>query len=177
MPSFRGVSTPPAVTRVTTLELFFDLVFVFTITQLTVLLVEDTSLTALWHVVVMLGLIFYMYDGYAWLTNAVEARGYRRQALLLGGMAGYLVLAVTIPTAFDGSGLAFGIALVAITLIHMLLFLRCAGAGVAAAGWGAFVFAWSCPHADPLYVIVWYGLAVTLGAALGRWLLPRALRW
>ena len=50
-------------------------------------------------------------------------------------------------------------------------------AGVAAAGWGAFVFAWSCDHSDPLYVVVWYGTAVLLGAGLGRWLLPRALRW
>jgi hypothetical protein len=50
-------------------------------------------------------------------------------------------------------------------------------AGITAAGWGAFVFSWSCPHADPLYVIAWYGGAVALGALLARWLLPQALRW
>lgn len=50
-------------------------------------------------------------------------------------------------------------------------------AGIAAAAWGAFVFSWSCPHADPLYVVTWYGGAVVVGAALARWLLPRALRW
>lgn len=49
--------------------------------------------------------------------------------------------------------------------------------GVAAAGWGAFIFAWSCPHADPLYVLVWYGGAVILGAALARLVLPQVLRW
>jgi hypothetical protein len=50
-------------------------------------------------------------------------------------------------------------------------------AGIAATAWGAFVFSWSCPHADPLYVITWYGGAVVIGALLARWLLPRALRW
>ena len=61
--------------RVTTLELFFDLVFVFVITQLTSVLVADLTWRTLFNVAVMLGLIFYMYGGYAWLTNAVPARG------------------------------------------------------------------------------------------------------
>lgn len=50
-------------------------------------------------------------------------------------------------------------------------------AGVAASGWGAFVFAWSCPHADPLYVLVWFGGAILLGAIAARVLLTPVLRW
>ncbi|QXQ06389.1 DUF1109 family protein [Sphingosinicellaceae bacterium] len=50
-------------------------------------------------------------------------------------------------------------------------------AGLAAAGWGAVVFAWSCPHDDPGYVAVWFGLALAGGALAGRLLLPRLLRW
>ena len=46
-----------AVERVTPLELFFDLVFVFTVTQLSSLLVERLAWASLWHVVVMLGVI------------------------------------------------------------------------------------------------------------------------
>ena len=57
--------------RVSTLELFFDLVFVFTITQLTDVLAEGHDLEALGRVVVMLLLIWWIYDGYAWLTNAI----------------------------------------------------------------------------------------------------------
>ena len=45
----------------------------------------------------MLGVIFYMYGGYAWLTNAVAADRAARRLLLLGGMAGFLVLALAIP--------------------------------------------------------------------------------
>ena len=61
------------VERVSTLELFFDLVFVFTITQLTAVLSDDPTLRGLLRVVLMLGVIYYMYGGYAWLTNAVAA--------------------------------------------------------------------------------------------------------
>ena len=64
----------PESPRVTTLELFFDLVFVFTITQLSAVLAHDLSWSSLGHVALMLGLIFYMYGGYAWLTNAVPQR-------------------------------------------------------------------------------------------------------
>lgn len=50
-------------------------------------------------------------------------------------------------------------------------------AGLAAAGLGAFVFAFHCNHDDPLYVAVWYGGAVLGIAGLARLLLPRLLRW
>lgn len=50
-------------------------------------------------------------------------------------------------------------------------------AGIAASGWGAFVFAWSCPHADPLYVLVWFGGAIVIGAFAARLLLSPVMRW
>jgi low temperature requirement protein LtrA len=121
------------VERVTPLELFFDLVFVFTITQLTTVLAPGPTWRSLWHVVVMLGLIFWMYDGYAWLTNAVAAEGLRRQGLLLAGMAGYLVLAIAIPDAFSGTGLTFGIAYLVITAVHATLYVASASESSAAA--------------------------------------------
>src|SRR5438132_226971 len=100
--------------RVTTLELFFDLVFVFTITQLTAVLYHAPTLRSLLQVVLMLGAIWWMYGGYAWMTNAVSANTTNRRLLLLGGMGGYFVLALAIPHAFTSSGLAFGIAFVAL---------------------------------------------------------------
>ena len=53
------------VVRVTTLELFFDLVFVFTVTQLTEVLFEEPNGRGLFQVVLMLGVIWWMYGGYA----------------------------------------------------------------------------------------------------------------
>ena len=50
-------------------------------------------------------------------------------------------------------------------------------AGLAAAGWGAFVFVFSCPYDDPLYVVLWYGLGCGAVAAVTRLLLPHLIRW
>ena len=114
----------PGPTRVSTLELFFDLVFVFTITQLTSVLASHPSLRGVAQVALMLGVIWWMYGGYAWLTNAVPADRPSRRFLLLGGMASYLVLALAITHAFSGAGTAFGLAYAAIVIVHAWLFTR-----------------------------------------------------
>ena len=50
-------------------------------------------------------------------------------------------------------------------------------AGLASAAWGAMLFVWWCPHDDPLYITVWYGLALLIGAGVAWTVLPRFLRW
>ena len=56
---------------VTTLELFFDLVFVFTMTQLTSMLEHELTIGTLVQVVLIFVVLFWMYSGYVWLTNQV----------------------------------------------------------------------------------------------------------
>jgi low temperature requirement protein LtrA len=119
---------PPV--RVSTLELFFDLVFVFTITQLTSVLELRPTPRGLLQVALMLGVIWWMYGGYAWLTNAVAADRLSRRLLLLGGMASYLVLALAIPHAFAGTGTAFGLAYLAVVVVHATLFTRASSESV-----------------------------------------------
>jgi low temperature requirement protein LtrA len=122
------VSQPPdrveRVERVSTLELFFDLVFVFTITQLTSVLSDDPTPRGLLRVVLMLGVIYYMYGGYAWMTNAVATDRVARRLLLLGGMAGFLVLALAVPRAFSEGDAAFGVAYLVIVSVHAGLYSR-----------------------------------------------------
>jgi low temperature requirement protein LtrA len=65
-----------------------------------------------------------MYGGYAWLTNAVAPDRAARRLVLLGGMAGFLVLALTIPQAFAGGDLAFGLAYLVVVSIHAGLYSR-----------------------------------------------------
>jgi low temperature requirement protein LtrA len=120
---------------VSTLELFFDLVFVFTITQLTTVLVHEPTRLGLLRVVLMLGVIWWMYGGYAWLTNAVTPDRGQRRFTLLAGMGAFLVLALSIPEAYGESGVAFGIAYVAIVLIHAGLFTRAGTAILGIAPW------------------------------------------
>jgi len=110
--------------RVSTIELFFDLVFVFTITQLTSVLVAEPNGVGVARVALIFGNVWWMYGGYAWLTNAVPPVGTVPRLLMLVGMAGFLVVALAIPRAFDGSGVAFGIGYLVVTFVHTGLFLR-----------------------------------------------------
>ena len=114
-------STEP---RVSTLELFFDLVFVFTITQLTSFLLHEPTIAGLVQMVLLFGNVWWMYGGYAWLTNAVPPRELAVRLLLLVGMGGFLLIALSIPTAFGSGGVAFGIGYMVVTLVHTGLFLR-----------------------------------------------------
>lgn len=124
---------PETPRRVSTVELAFDLVFVFTLTQLTSVLYRRPDGKGLLQVVLMLGVVWWMYGGYAWMTNAVRANTAARRLLLLGGMAGFLVLSLAIPSAFRGSGLAFGLAYLLVVCVHSILFTRAAAVSAARA--------------------------------------------
>jgi low temperature requirement protein LtrA len=118
----------PAV-RVSTLELFFDLVFVFTVTQLTGVLAAGLTGASVLRVMLMLGVIWWMYGGYAWLTNAVAPTDGWRRGLLFVGMAGFLIIALAIPDAFGATGWAFGIGYFVVNLVHTGLFIKAGGRG------------------------------------------------
>src|SRR5215212_9635455 len=109
--------------RVSTIELFFDLVFVFAITQLTSLLAGDPTVAGLGRVALIFGNLWWIYGGYAWLTNAVPPREPVLRLLMLAGMGGFLVVALAIPTAFDGGGVLFGLGYLLVTLVHTGMFL------------------------------------------------------
>jgi len=116
--------------RVTTLELFFDLVFVFTITQLTSTLADDVTLAAAGRMLLVFGVLWWMYGGYAWLTNARAPSGTPERFLLLLGMAGFLVIGLSIPHAFGRAGahgrdgLALGLGYLVVVCVHSGLYLR-----------------------------------------------------
>jgi low temperature requirement protein LtrA len=116
--------------RVSTLELFFDLVFVFTLTQLTTLLADDLSAKGMVRVVLIFDVLFWMYAAYAWLTNMVPPDRPARRLLLIGGMAAFLVCALAVPQAFDGGGVAFGLGMLLVVLVHGGLYASVAGVGV-----------------------------------------------
>jgi low temperature requirement protein LtrA len=124
---------PAAAVRVSTLELFFDLVFVFTITQLTAVLADRLDVVGLARICLMLGVIWWMYGGYAWLTNAVAPTSRLRRFLLLVGMGGYLVVALAVPAAFGASGWLFGAGYFVVNAVHTVLFLIAGDQGVMAA--------------------------------------------
>ncbi|MGW1891325.1 low temperature requirement protein A [Streptomyces sp. NPDC002004] len=125
-----GQEAEQAERRVSTLELFFDLVFVFTVTQLTVLLTGDLSFATAGRVVLIFTVLFWMYGAYAYLTNQVPPDRPSRRLLLMLGMAGFLVCALTIPRAFTDGGVAFGLGFLLVVLVHSALYTRSHGTGV-----------------------------------------------
>jgi low temperature requirement protein LtrA len=157
--------------RVSTLELFFDLVFVFTITQLTNVLVSGSGVATAVQVLVMLAVIWWMYDGYAWLTNAIATDLLRFRLLLLGGMGAFLVVALTIPTAYEANGLAFGLGYLVVVLLHAGMYAKGTSVSEVAAILRIVPFNLSAA-----------GLVLVGGVAGGRaqdvlWLLAALLLW
>ena len=124
--------TPGEEIRVSTIELFFDLVFVFTVTQLTHLIDHAHGAQDYARALVVLVLVLWMYGGYAWLTNGVGAAR-RMRPVLIAGAAGFLVISQAIPGSFGEDTLSFGLAYLFIVVLHLGAFATQGGPGMARA--------------------------------------------
>jgi Bacterial low temperature requirement A protein (LtrA) len=122
-------------TRVSTLELFFDLVFVFTITQVAQIVEHHASWPTAAQALVELAVIYWMYGGYAWLTNTLGSRTQRQRVVLLLGMAAFLVVSLAVPRAFGHDGVAFGYAYLLLNVVHLVAFATGGVPGAARAMW------------------------------------------
>lgn len=122
--------TPDAPLRVSTLELFFDLVFAFTLTQLATLLDDsDISAASIAQVLLVFGVLWWMYGGYAWLTNTRTPDRAPERLLLLVGMAGFLVVGLAIRNGFGtgrsvSSGIFLGLGYLVVVCVHAGLYYR-----------------------------------------------------
>ena len=108
--------------RVTPLELFFDLVFVFAITQVTTLMSEDLTWRGIGYGLLVLAALWWAWTGYAWLTNTLEPEEGMVRAGMFGGMAAMLVAALAVPGAFGADARLFGVAYVFVRLINLALY-------------------------------------------------------
>jgi low temperature requirement protein LtrA len=86
---------------VTPLELFFDLVFVFALTQVTDLMAEDPTVGQVVRGVLMLGVLWWSWTAYAWLGNIARADEGIIRLAMFAAMGAVFVAAITIPEAFD----------------------------------------------------------------------------
>ena len=119
--------------RVTPIELFFDLVFVFSLTQVTALMADDLSVRGVVRGMLVLGLLWWCWVGYAWLGNVVQADEGLGRVSMFGAMAAMFVMALTVPESFDDleGGLSgpvvFAFAYLAVRLLHLAIFWIAAG--------------------------------------------------
>jgi low temperature requirement protein LtrA len=84
----------------TTLELFFDLVFVFALTQVTALMAHDLTATGLLQGSLITAIIWWCWVCFSWLGNLVRADVGAARAAMFIAMGGMFVLALAIPEAF-----------------------------------------------------------------------------
>lgn len=102
-------TTPTESSRVSTIELFFDLVFVFTVTQVSHLVLEAQGWQDLGRAFLVLTITWWMYGGYIWLTDNVSTADTTTRLLILTAMTGFFVMALSTPEAFGENGVTFGL--------------------------------------------------------------------
>jgi low temperature requirement protein LtrA len=108
--------------RVEPLELFFDLVFVFAITQVTARLADHATWGGLFSGLLILSSIWWAWGAYAWLTNEVDGSRNGVRLAMFGAMAGMLVAALAIPRAFEDDAGIFAGAYLVVRILHIALF-------------------------------------------------------
>ncbi|SCF16430.1 low temperature requirement protein A [Micromonospora chokoriensis] len=98
----------------TSTELFFDLVFVFSITQLSHYLIEHPDWRGALRTALLLALVWFVWIYTTWVTNWLQPDQGPVRAMLIGVTLGSLSLSAAIPQAFAGTGLLFAVVYVSV---------------------------------------------------------------
>ncbi len=108
--------------RVTPLELFFDLVVVFAITQVTGFLSHDPTWGGLLRGLLLLGALWWAWSAYAWLTNTLDPEEGVVRLAVLAAIAAMLLVSLAAPQAFGSDGVIFGVAYFVVRMLHLVLY-------------------------------------------------------
>jgi low temperature requirement protein LtrA len=108
--------------RVTPLELFFDLVFVFALTQVTTMLATDPTWAGLARGMLVLAALWWAWAAYAWLTNEVSGEDGRARVVVFLSMGAMMLVALAVPEAFGDDALLFALAYGVVRAAHLGLF-------------------------------------------------------
>jgi low temperature requirement protein LtrA len=126
VPRARALAPDAAITEeqpVSPLELFFDLVFVFAITQVTSLISEHPTWGGLAQGMAVLALLWWAWSSFAWLTNSVDPEHGLSRLVVFAAMGAFLIVSLAVPGAFGADALAFALAYGAVRALHLILYL------------------------------------------------------
>jgi low temperature requirement protein LtrA len=112
----------PAGRRVRPLELFFDLVFVFAITQVTGLMSADPTWAGLGRGLLVLAAIWWAWASYSWLTNTIDPDLPVGRLSVLAAMTAMLIVALAVPEAFGSDALLFACAYFLVRALHIVVY-------------------------------------------------------
>jgi low temperature requirement protein LtrA len=159
--------------RTSNLELFYDLVFVFAVTQVSHLLLEHLSWAGAGRAALVLLVVWSAWNYTTWVTNELDVDANLVRLLLLAIMFASLVLAVAIPEAFGDRALLFAGAYVSIQVgRHLFLTFVPAARGTIERERAGRILTWFCASG-----VLWIAGAVFPGARIPLWLLALALDW
>jgi len=110
----------PAIERRTTpIELLWDLVFVFAITQVTTLFADDAKWKGLGEAMLILALVWWAWSAFVWAANAQEEQSRALRACLLAGTVLIFLVGLAVPHAFGANSLLFVLAYAAVRFLHL----------------------------------------------------------
>ncbi len=163
----RSASEAPAVT---TIELFFDLVYVFAVTQLSHHLLEHLSPRGALETLVLFLAVWWAWNYTAWATNWIDPDRSPVRLLLIVLMLISLIMSAAIPQAFAGRAVAFAAAYVAIQVTRSAFMVAALGRARMGRNY-AQLLAWS-----GIAGVAWVaGAALEGDARLAAWIVALAL--
>jgi low temperature requirement protein LtrA len=118
-PGTERAAEPATERRTTPVELLWDLVFVFAVTQVTTLLVHGTSWARLGEAMLVLALVWWAWSAFVWAANAQEEQSRILRACLLAGTALIFIVGLAVPHAFGKNSLLFVLAYAAVRFLHL----------------------------------------------------------
>ena len=104
------------------IELFFDLVFVFAFTQVTALILEDTSLEGFVRAALVLAMVWWAWSAYAWMTNAIDIENSITRLIMFTAMAAGFFMALAVPDAFQDEAAWFAVAYFVVRILNTALY-------------------------------------------------------
>lgn len=154
------------------LELFFDLVFVFAITQVSHLLLDQMSWEGAGKAALALLVVWWAWNYTTWVTNELDPESTVVRLLLIGLMLASLLMAIAIPESFGDRALLFACSYVAIQVgRHLFLTFAAAGRGTIERERAGRILSWFCAAG-----VLWIAGAIAGGEArTALWLVALAL--
>jgi len=104
------------------LELFFDLVFVFAFTQVTALILEDTSVAGFARAALVLAMVWWAWSAYTWMTNAIDIESPVTRSIVFAAMVAGFFMALAVPDAYRDEGVWFAVAYFVVRVLNSTLF-------------------------------------------------------
>ena len=110
--------------RVSPLELFFDLVFVLSFTQVTLKMADNPGWESLGEGLLILAAVWWAWCAYGWLTNSIDPDENLNRVCMFAAMGGMLVVSLSIPDAFGDRGVLFGCSYFFVRAMQLVLYVR-----------------------------------------------------